>query len=141
MANEQNLIPGGYRLTQEEQSRGGKASGRARRLKKHGRELMLALLAMREPDPRIVAELQQLGIDPRDITKEVAMQARQIEKAIKKGDTKAFREVNRIAGYLDETATMDLGVKIQMTLPQEAIDGLSHAIETGAMPRPPKDEQ
>ena len=33
------------------------------------------------------------------------------------------------------------GVNIQMELPQEAIDGLSHAIDTGAQPRPPKEEE
>lgn len=106
MANEQNLIPNQIRTASEagEKGRaGGIASGKARRLKKHGRELMLALLAMREPDPRIIAELAALGIDTRDITKEVAMQARQIEKAIKKGDTSAFKEVNRLAGHLDGT--------------------------------------
>ena len=32
MANEQNLIPGGNRLSKEEQSKGGKASGEKRRL-------------------------------------------------------------------------------------------------------------
>ncbi len=32
MANEQNLIPGGYIPTKEEASKGGKASGRTRRL-------------------------------------------------------------------------------------------------------------
>ena len=104
--NEQNLIPFSQRSkseTRELGAKGGRNSGKARRLKKHGRELMLALLAMREPDPRIIAELAALGIDARDITKEVAMQARQIEKAIKKGDTAAFKEVNRLAGHLDNT--------------------------------------
>ena len=32
MANEQNLIPGGHELTKEEASKGGKASGKTRRL-------------------------------------------------------------------------------------------------------------
>lgn len=32
MANEQNLIPGGHKLTKEELSNGGKASGKTRRL-------------------------------------------------------------------------------------------------------------
>lgn len=32
MANEQNLIPGGHKFTQEEASRGGIASGKKRRL-------------------------------------------------------------------------------------------------------------
>ena len=34
MANEQNLIPGGHKLTREEQSNGGKASGKKRRLQR-----------------------------------------------------------------------------------------------------------
>lgn len=32
MANEKNLIPGGHKLTKEEQSQGGKKSGEVRRL-------------------------------------------------------------------------------------------------------------
>ena len=33
------------------------------------------------------------------------------------------------------------GVNIEMSLPQEAIDGLQHAIDTGAQPRQPKEEE
>ena len=33
MANEQNLIPGGHKFTQEEASKGGKASGEVRKLR------------------------------------------------------------------------------------------------------------
>ena len=40
-----------------------------------------------------------------------------------------------------ETTLQAQGVNIEMTLPQEAIDGLNHAIETGAKPRAPKDEE
>ena len=40
-----------------------------------------------------------------------------------------------------ETTLQAQGVNIEMSLPQEAIDGLSHAIETGAKPRAPKDEE
>lgn len=40
-----------------------------------------------------------------------------------------------------ETTLQAQGVNIEMSLPQEAIDGLSHAIETGAKPRTPKDEE
>lgn len=40
-----------------------------------------------------------------------------------------------------ETTLQAQGVNIEMNLPQEAIDGLSHAIETGAKPRTPKDEE
>jgi hypothetical protein len=44
MANKQNLIPGGHKLTQEEQSKGGKASGEARRNKKMLRDCIDYLL-------------------------------------------------------------------------------------------------
>lgn len=40
-----------------------------------------------------------------------------------------------------ETTLQTQGVEINMTLPQEAIDGLTKAIETGAKPRAPKDEE
>ena len=40
MANEQNLIPGGHKLTKEEQSKGGKASGEARRMRAAVRKVL-----------------------------------------------------------------------------------------------------
>lgn len=40
MANEQNLIPGGHKLTREEQSKGGKASAEARAKKKLFKEIL-----------------------------------------------------------------------------------------------------
>ena len=46
MANEQNLIPKAHTLTLEEQSKGGKASGEARRRKKEMRERLEILLSM-----------------------------------------------------------------------------------------------
>ena len=44
MANEQNLIPGGHRLTKEEQSRAGKKSGETRRAKANARKALEMLL-------------------------------------------------------------------------------------------------
>lgn len=44
MANEQNLIPGGHKLTQEEASRGGKKSGESRRRKRQLRDALQELL-------------------------------------------------------------------------------------------------
>lgn len=46
MANEQNLIPQAHKLTLEEQSAGGKASGKARRKKREIREMLEEYLAM-----------------------------------------------------------------------------------------------
>lgn len=45
MPNEQNLIPQAHKLTVDEASKGGKASGAARRERKAFREAMLAVLA------------------------------------------------------------------------------------------------
>jgi hypothetical protein len=46
VANEQNLIPAAHKLTVEEQSAGGKASGAARRKKREIREMLEEYLAM-----------------------------------------------------------------------------------------------
>lgn len=52
MANEQNLVRGdeAHKLTAEEQSRGGKASGKARREKRKMREALEELLAREYSD-------------------------------------------------------------------------------------------
>ena len=122
--NDQNLIPFNQRTESEQRAitrKGGIASGKARLRKKHGRELMQALLSMREPDPRIIAELESLGIDAKEITKEVAMQARQIEKAIRKADTNAFNAVNKAAGYTEEApAGNNVSVNIVVRSQEEA---------------------
>ena len=46
MANADNLIPAAHKLTVEEQSAGGKASGAARRKKREIREMLEEYLAM-----------------------------------------------------------------------------------------------
>lgn len=104
MAKE-DLIPFNQRSEAEVkamQRKGGIASGKARLRKKRGRELMQAMLAMKERDPRIIDELAaQWGIDAKTLTKEVAMNARQVEKAIRKADTQAFKAVHQVAGTLE----------------------------------------
>ena len=47
---DKNLIPGAHKLTHEEQSRAGKASGEARRRKKSMKESFEALFAMQACD-------------------------------------------------------------------------------------------
>lgn len=105
MANEKNLIPFDKRTeneTRELGRKGGKASGKARLRKKHGKELVRALLEMKEADPRIIEELERLGINASEITNEVAMHIRQIEKAKRKADTNAYKAVNQAAGYTED---------------------------------------
>lgn len=121
--NEQNLIPNSQRTPEQlrEQTRkGGIASGKARLRKKHGKELVRALLALPPNDPRIIAQLEALGLNAKDITNEVAMHARQIEKAQKTADTKAYNAVNKIAGYLEDEAANKPTVVINVTPAEKA---------------------
>lgn len=94
--------------------KGGINSGKARLRKKRGRELMQAILQLKEVDPRIVEELATAwGIDPKDVTKEVAMNVRQVDKAIKRADTNAFKAVHQVAGTLEnENASATVNITI-----------------------------
>lgn len=69
MANEQNLIPQAHVLTVEEASRGGKASGEARRAKKNRRELALEIANSRITDAKLKNRIKEMtGLDDEDIT-------------------------------------------------------------------------
>ena len=103
--NEQNLSPNNKRSPSEVREngrKGGIASGKSRRRKKHGKELVRAILEMKEADPRIINEMIRLGLNKTDITNEVVMHARQIEKAKRKADTRAYNAVNKAAGYIED---------------------------------------
>lgn len=67
--------------------------------KKKGRELVLALLERAVTDPAVIAYLAEQGFNPKDTSNELAMHARQIERAQKQGDTKAYNAVMKAAGY------------------------------------------
>jgi len=110
--NEQNLIPFDKRTESEQREirrKGGIASGKARLKKKAGKELVRAILAMKEKDDKIQEEIRKEGIVDADMTKEVAMHVRQIQKAIRKADTKAYSAIMKAAGY-----TEDEGVNINI---------------------------
>lgn len=120
--NEQNLIPTTQRSEDEVramQRKGGINSGKARLRKKHGRELVRALLECREPDDRVVAELAAAyGLTDKEVTKEVAMHARQIEKAIRKADTNAFNAVNKASGLIEDAEAPQT---VQIVIGQEVV--------------------
>lgn len=138
--NEQNLIPGGYKFTQEEASKGGRASGRARRLKARGRQLIQDLLALKQTDPKIIADLERYGINTKDLTNEVAMTLRQVDKAIRKADTYAYNSVLKAAGISEDVAVAPaVGLQINVADPAAA-EGLRRAIASGAQPAAPEGE-
>lgn len=89
MANEQNLIPAAHKLTVEEASKGGKASGEARRRKKELRELVNIAFE------RVVSHDK----DGRPITADEAMVLKQLQNALD-GDTKAFCVLRDTAGQM-----------------------------------------
>jgi len=105
MANEENLIPFNKRTESEQRAiarKGGIASGKERLRKKYGKDLVRAILAMKEKDQQIKDEIKKEGIAEADMTKEVAMHVRQIQKAIRKADTRAYSQVLKAAGYTED---------------------------------------
>lgn len=86
MANEQNLRPGEYKLTEEDHKKGGKASGEARAAKRDLRKALEWLL-----------EKEFKGKDGVTLSGAQAIALKQMEKALK-GDTKAFEVVRDTAG-------------------------------------------
>lgn len=62
MANEQNLKPGEYKLTLEEQKKGGKASGKARREKATMKATLEMLLEEKSKNGQTYRELATLGL-------------------------------------------------------------------------------
>lgn len=103
--NEQNLIPLNRRskeAAKEIQTAGGLARGQQQRERKHGKELARLILAEGLKDEDVKKALRKAGHNPDEMDNETAMLLRQIEKALKTGDTKAFAAVMKAAGY-DET--------------------------------------
>ena len=86
MANEQNLRPAEYKLSVEEQKKGGVKSGEARRRK---RDLRLAMQKLLEDE--------YTTSDGSKISGAEAIALKQMEKALK-GDAKAFELVRDTSG-------------------------------------------
>jgi len=111
MANkEDNLKPGEYQLTVEEQKKGGIASGEARRRKRDIRLAMEALL-----------EKQYKGKNGEILSGAEAIAIKQMEKALK-GDPKAFELVRDSAGQKPVEKVMVAEVE------QSVIDDVEKAV-------------
>lgn len=139
--NDKNLKTPTTSEARERGRKGGIASGKARLRKKVGRELVKAMLSMELTDEQVRTALAKAGYDA-DASNEIAMHARQIEKAQKTGDTKAYNAIMRLAGYYDETDNAERQIIINFNVQTEAArQGLMKALQTGAAPRKPKDEE
>lgn len=98
--NENNLIPGGYSLTVEEQSRGGKNSGKSRRKKKTMKQVMDFLLEQPANTADDYNFLAEQGFDLSDfeedeITNILVVNAALLANA-KKGDVASVKELRSI---------------------------------------------
>lgn len=97
MANEQNLKPGEYELTLEEQKKGGIASGKARREKKLIKDNIELLLSLPIKNAKTKEQLKQLGIDDNEMNNQMALVIAMYQKAIK-GDVSAFNTLRDTIG-------------------------------------------
>ena len=108
MANEQNLRPCEYKLTQEEQKRGGIASGKARREKKALKETLELLLQQAVKDSNGKAVKNPITNEPEDY------QTRIVTKLVLKagkGDIDAIRLVQSMKGEEKTNIKLDADVK------------------------------
>ena len=92
MANEQNLRPGEYKLTHEEQKKGGRASVASRRRKKNILECTKMILENGILPPKARVSLEKIGVDPDEITYNAAVAMSMINKALQ-GDVQAAKLV------------------------------------------------
>lgn len=91
MANEQNLRPSEYKLSQDEAKKGGINSGKARREKRDRHKRIQELFALAVKDPKLKANLEKMGIDVTDADLETAADARVMVELLRKGDYKAWQ--------------------------------------------------
>lgn len=100
MANEENLVPFNE-MTEKEQrkiaSKGGKASGEARKKRKLIAAQLELLLSLPLKDEKAKTKLEKLGIDTDNIDNQMAMVISMWNKAIK-GDVQAFNSIRDTVG-------------------------------------------
>ena len=87
MANEQNLKPSEYHLSQEEAKKGGINSGKARRAKKQRGDILREIVNTEITNEKMLANLKALGI---------------------------FKEHPTLEDYINATATRDMTKKASM---------------------------
>lgn len=109
MANEQNLRPSEYKLSQEEAKKGGIASGKARREKKLLRECIEILL-----------EKEMTDKSGKSITGAEALTAKLFAEAMK-GNVKAFEVLRDTAGQKPVEKVMVADVDPNVIAEVEAI--------------------
>lgn len=101
MANEQNLRPGEYKLSQEEAKKGGIASGESRRRKKSLREKAKLLMSLSVQDQEELYKAKQLGLADDDIDLEM-INLIHMHNIIKKENFNSVGAFNSLKDLTDE---------------------------------------
>ena len=105
MANEQNLIPANQRSKSEARkngSKGGVASGIARRKKANLKKAFETILQADVASPNVKRQLEELGFDT---TNEMALAMVMMQKAMK-GNVRAFEQISRLTA-IDTKDSLD----------------------------------
>lgn len=129
MANEQNLRPCEYKLTQEEQKRGGIASGKARREKRALKETLELLLQQAVKDSNGKAVNNPITNEPEDY------QTRIVTKLVLKagkGDIDAIRLVQSMKGEEKTNIKLDADVKADVdvsTMPDKLLFDIADKLQ------------
>lgn len=107
MANEQNLVPQAHKLTVEEASKGGIASGKARRQKKTLKEIGDMIGSLKVTSEKNKEIMRQAGIEDEDMINDVGAMFRLNLKA-QSGDTKAMELLAKLRGQLKEQISAEV---------------------------------
>lgn len=100
VANEQNLVPLDRRTKKEQReitSKGGKASVKARQMKKALKEYMITLLAS-PADEEAKKELAGFGFDVSELDRRAQLVLSAYKTAVERGDVAAFKEILKLIG-------------------------------------------
>lgn len=124
MANEQNLIPTTKRSKSEARAnsvKGGIASGKARRLKRTLREIAVMIGETKIANKEAIKQISQhYGFDEDEITHDVAIIAKQYNKA-EKGDTQSAKYLSELKGEMKQTMEVT-GSEGRPLIPQRMSD-------------------
>lgn len=101
MANEQNLRPGEYKLSVEEQKKGGIKSGEARRKRKAIKEQMELLLSLPLKNKKVKDQLSELGIPEDEMTNQMAMVIK-VYQTVLNGNKNSIQAFNSIRDTIGE---------------------------------------
>lgn len=111
MANSENLIPAsdpdGHKLTVEEASKGGIASGKARRAKKTLKEIGDMIGSLDIQDEGVRKLLAKAGITDEDMIRDTGMMFTLSVKA-QKGDARCAELLTKIRGQLKEQQSIEV---------------------------------